>query len=112
MRFLPLISSLCLCASVVSPSVLAVEVEDESAIIKKLEQPEQRDKALAKAVAFLASRQKADGSFGEKYSTAMTGLAVMAMMAVGHTPDDPDYCPAIHRAINYVLSQMREDGYF
>lgn len=104
--------ALCLCLSAPCLSICGADSEDESAIIKKLEQPEQRDKALAKAVAFLASRQKADGSFGEKYSTAMTGLAVMAMMAVGRTPDDPDYGPAIHRAINYVLSQMRADGYF
>jgi len=108
-RFLILI--LCLALVTVSP-LRAGDTEDESSILKKLEQPEARDKALEKAVAFLTSHQKPDGSFGEKYPTAMTGLAVMALMSVGHTPDDAEHGPAIRRAVAYVLSQMREDGYF
>jgi hypothetical protein len=88
-----------------------VPLEDEAAIVKKLESQEPRDKALEKAAAFLFTQQKQDGSFGDKYPTAMTGLAIMAIMAVGHTPDDPTHGPAIRRGLNYVLSQMREDGY-
>src|SRR5690349_21295314 len=93
--------SLCLCAcATMVPALHAAETEAESTVLKKLEQPEARDKALAKAVAFLISHQKPDGSFGEKYPTAMTGLSVMALMAVGHTPDDDVQGPAIRRALN------------
>src|SRR5437868_2921870 len=100
---------LCLCIAMTFSLVHAGDSEDESSILKKLEQPEARDKALEKAVAFLTSHQKPDGSFGEKYPAAMTGLAVMALMSVGHTPDDAEHGPAIRRAVAYVLSQMRED---
>ena len=86
-------------------------LEDEGAILKTLETSEPRDKALEKAVVFLFAQQKQDGSFGDKYLTAMTGLAVMAAMAAGHTPDDATHGPALRRALNYVLSQMRDDGY-
>ena len=106
-------AALILCVSAFRVTFLsAAEMEDESAVRKNIGLPEARDKALAKAVAFLVSHQKPDGSFGEKYPTAMTGLSVMALMAVGHTPDDEELGPAIRRALNFVLSQMREDGYF
>jgi hypothetical protein len=91
----------------------AFATEDEAAILKQIQEQTPRDKALEKAVSFLLTQQKQDGAFGDKYPTAMTGLAIMALMAVGHTPDDPDpkYGPAIRRGLVYVLSQMRDDGY-
>ncbi|MFH0938147.1 MAG: prenyltransferase/squalene oxidase repeat-containing protein [Planctomycetota bacterium] len=89
----------------------AVAIEDEAAILKKLKERTARDKALEKGVIFLLSQQKADGAFSNIHPTAMTGLALMALMAVGHTPDDPTHGPAIRRGLKYVLSQMRDDGY-
>ncbi|MBI3829859.1 MAG: terpene cyclase/mutase family protein [Planctomycetes bacterium] len=88
--------------------------EDESALIKTLKEQSPRDNAIEKAVKFLFTEQQKDGSIGKApvYRTAMTGLAVMAMMAAGKTPDDPEHGAEIRRAINYVLSQMRDDGYF
>jgi hypothetical protein len=85
--------------------------EDEGAIIKKLQERTPRDKALEKAVAFLVTQQKQDGAFGDKYPVAMTGLAIMALLAVGYTPDDATHGDRIRRGLNYVLSQMRDDGY-
>ncbi len=110
--FLPLVvllSAFCLLPSVSSAEIAT---EDEAAILKKLETQEPRDKAIAKAVDFLFTQQRQDGSFTDKYPTAMTGLAVMAAMAAGHTPDDTNRGPAIRRALNFVLSQMSDDGYF
>jgi hypothetical protein len=107
--FITSVALLCLLANF---PLWAAEPEAESAILKQLEQTEAREKTLQKAAAFLLSHQKADGSFGEKYPTAMTGLSVMALMAIGYTPGDAEHGPALRRAIGYVLSQMREDGYF
>ena len=102
-----------LLALVLSRAPLCAELsfEDEAAIVKKLKNPEPRDLALEKGAAYLYTQQRQDGSFSEKYPTAMTGLAIMALMAVGQTPDDPTHGPAIRRGLNYVLSQMRDDGY-
>ena len=111
-----LLSAFCLLPSLffcLMPSSFSAEIvaEDEAAILKKLESHEPRDKAIEKAVAFLFAQQRQDGSFSDKYPTAMTGLAVMAVMAAGQTPDDATHGPAIRRALNFVLSQMSEDGY-
>ena len=95
------------------PSPLAVSFpeEDEAAILRKIQERGPRDQALDKAVAFLLSQQQPDASFGQKFPVAMTALAVMALMSTGRTPDDPTCGTAIRRGMNYVLSQMREDGY-
>lgn len=89
----------------------ALTAEDEAAVLRKLQERGPRDAAIEKAVAFLISKQNKDGSFGEKHRNALTGLCVMALMAAGHTPDEPQHGPAIRNALNFVLSQMRNDGY-
>ena len=92
-------------------AAVAINDENEAAILTKLQEHTPRDVAMDKAVVFLLSKQNKDGSFGEKNKNALTGLSVMALMACGHTPDEPPHGPAIQRALNFVLSQMREDGY-
>jgi len=85
--------------------------EDEAAVLRKIQEHGPRDAAIEKAVAFLITQQQKDGSFGDKYKNALTGLSVMALLAAGHTPDNPPHGPAMRNALNYVLSQMRSDGY-
>jgi hypothetical protein len=92
-------------------SAASVIAEDEAAVLRKIQERVPRDQAIDKAVAFLISKQQKDGSFGDKYRTAITGMVVMALMAAGRTPDDPQHGPAVRNAINYVLAQMRHDGY-
>jgi hypothetical protein len=92
-------------------SSTTLTAEDEAAVLHKIQEHGPRDVAIEKAVAFLATKQNKDGSFGEQHKNAVTGLAVMALMAAGHTPDQPPHGPAIRNALNYVLSQMRNDGY-
>jgi hypothetical protein len=84
---------------------------DEAALLKHLQTKSKRDAAIEKACAFLLTKQNADGSFGEARRTAVTGLAIMALLAAGQTPDDPTNGPAIRNGIQFVLSQMRADGY-
>ncbi|MCY3020871.1 MAG: terpene cyclase/mutase family protein [Planctomycetota bacterium] len=85
--------------------------DDDAAVLRKLQERGPRDIAIEKAVAFLIAGQNKDGSFGDKHKNALTGLSVMALMAAGHTPDNPPHGPAIRNALNYILSQMRSDGY-
>lgn len=89
----------------------ALTSEDEAAVIRKIQERGPRDVAIEKAVTFILSQQGKDGGFGDKHRNAITGLAVMALMAAGHTPDSPQHGPAIRNALNFVLSQMRNDGY-
>ena len=89
----------------------ALTSEDEAAIIRQLQEKGPRDAAIDKAVAFLASKQNPDGSFGDNNKAAMTSFALMALLASGHTPESPKYGPVVKRGITYVLAQMRQDGY-
>jgi len=107
-----------LCADKVAPKVgnpkaasAALSADEEAALIRKIQERNPRDQAIEKGVTYLISKQNKDGSFGEIHKTALTGLAVMALMGAGHTPDDAPHGPAICNALNYVLSQMRQDGY-
>jgi hypothetical protein len=79
-------------------------------------QRDETDAAVDRAIAWLLSRQKEDGSIEDKgHSTAMTSLAIMAMASVGVQPADPTpEGAALNRALDYVLQDDRVDanGYF
>lgn len=46
------------------------------------------EKAIASALAYLKAQQKPDGSWGETYACAMTGLAVKALLISNPVPDE------------------------
>lgn len=99
-------------AASATPTV-SIAAEDEAAILGKIQEHGPRDVALEKGLSFLVTQQNKDGSFGgSNYKIALTGLAIMAFLATGNSPDVPPYGPSVHNAINYVISQMRPDGYF
>jgi hypothetical protein len=87
------------------------ELSDQEVIqILTTEQP--RDRAIRRALAYLRGQQGRDGSVGKQVRTAMTSLAVMAHLAAGVTPDDPEFGEWIHKSLQFVLAQQDENGYF
>ncbi|MEM9702063.1 MAG: hypothetical protein AAF907_06435 [Planctomycetota bacterium] len=74
------------------------------------------DAAMERAVAYLLSKQRKDGSIYDRGTpTAMTALSIMALASVGTTPADPTpEGEAMRRALDYVLHEDRvvNDGYF
>ncbi len=103
----------CLCAPAVAqdtPPHLATEVAVSP--FRK----DEVDAAADKAIAFLVTQQKEDGSIHTgKYQTTMTSLAIMAMASVGIQPADPSAeGQSMNRALAYVLQEDRQDdkGYF
>lgn len=79
-------------------------------------QKDEVDIAADKAIAFLLTQQKEDGSIQTgQHQTTMTALAIMAMASVGIQPIDPtSEGRAMKRALDYVLQEDRQDdkGYF
>lgn len=104
MRFAPLPLAM-LCAG------LAM-AEDPRSALDILARDDPRDRAIAAGLAHLRSRQAADGRIGEQCPVAVTGLAVLAHLAAGITPDDPRHGERLVRGIRFVLSLQDKGGYF
>ncbi|MCA9047169.1 MAG: terpene cyclase/mutase family protein [Planctomycetaceae bacterium] len=71
------------------------------------------DSGVSRAVRWLADRQQPSGAWlTEQYgeSSAATSLAVMAMMAAGHVPEEGPYGRHLTRGVAWVLSEQQPDG--
>src|SRR5438105_4651613 len=72
-------------------------------------------KATAKALAWLATQQNADGSWSDSkypHNTAITGFAMLAFLSQGHLPNQGQYGAEVAKGMRFLLaSQREEDGY-
>lgn len=70
--------------------------------------------AVERGLAFLASRQQADGSIGKQDSygarSGITALAGIAFLAGGNLPGRGKYGQNVERAVNFLLSNAMESG--
>jgi hypothetical protein len=72
------------------------------------------EKAVDRALIWLAARHAADGTFPTYPSgqPAVTSLCTMAFLSRGHQPGAGTYGQGINKAIDFVLSCQRSDGLF
>jgi len=69
--------------------------------------------AVEKGLAYLASIQQSDGSFGEtRYGShvGISSLACLAFMADGHMPDRGPYGEVVRKGLEFVLDNASESG--
>jgi hypothetical protein len=69
--------------------------------------------ACQKALAWLAAKQNADGSWSESrypHNTAITSFAVLAFMAQGHLPGQGEYGPNVAKAARFLIASPRQEG--
>jgi hypothetical protein len=96
---------------VVALALLFVSVATVSAAT-----PAQINSAINKGVIWLATDQKADGSFGEWEGVAMTGMAVLKLedyaIEQGKSPFDPSYqySSNVQKGLNYLFVHVQPDG--
>jgi hypothetical protein len=104
---------------------------DRSRLAQRQGATEQTEKAVRAALAFLARSQEADGHFdaslhgggremriagrdrqsaGGKSDSGMTGLALLAFLASGHTHLHGDYSANVRRGLEYLMRTQRADG--
>ncbi len=69
-------------------------------------------RAITRALVHLRGEQRSDGGIGDRQRTATTGLALIAHLAAGVTPDLPEHGPAVRRMITFLLTRADEKGYF
>jgi prenyltransferase beta subunit len=71
--------------------------------------------AIDRGLVYIAFTQQADGSFGSgrRYSknVAVTALCGMAFLSAGHTPGRGKYGSHVQKAIDYLLSCTRPNGF-
>ena len=72
------------------------------------------ESAVDRGLSWLSQQQAEDGSFpsDDNAQPAVTSLAVMAFLSRGHVPDQGPYGSKLSRAIDFVLSTQRRQGYF
>jgi hypothetical protein len=72
------------------------------------------DRAIENGLRFLQKQQDDEkGSFqAEGAPNAMAGLAILAFLSCGHTPDVGRYGLTVRRALDFLLNQNAPDGYF
>jgi hypothetical protein len=81
--------------------------------VARAEAPPNPDAAIARGLSFLARQQNNDGSFdGGGPRVATTGLCLLAFLSAGHTPDVGRYGLNVRNAVDFLLNQKLEDGYF
>jgi len=72
------------------------------------------EKAVERGLAYLASRQHEDGSFGSgpyRGNVAVCGLAGTAFLAAGSTPGRGPYGGNVNRCVDYLLANCEQSGY-
>lgn len=72
------------------------------------------DKAIERGLAFLVSRQHADGTFGTggyRGNVAVVSLCGLAFMANGSTPGRGPYGANVSLTLDYVLANTQESGF-
>ena len=71
-------------------------------------------RAIDRGLEFLARQQHEDGSFGTSgysHNVAVCGLAGMAFMAGGSTPDRGPYGKQVARCLDFVLQNAQDSGF-
>lgn len=76
------------------------------------EAPRSPAAAVERGLAWLRTQQQGDGGIAGRQRTAATGLAALAHLAAGTTPDLPEHGPAVRRMLVHLLGRADERGYF
>jgi squalene cyclase len=76
---------------------------------EKVKIDEDTQKAVDKALAWLAEDQQKDGSWGRQ--SAITSFALLAYMSQGHLPGQGKFGPEVAKGVKNLLAGARDDGY-
>lgn len=94
-----------------SPSYAQEPADVEQSAAKLIEPAEP---VIERGLKFLADEQQSDGSFGSGgygRNVAIVGLAGMAFLSSGSTPDRGPYGKEVTRCVDYLLKHTQESGF-
>ncbi len=67
--------------------------------------------AVSRALEWLKTKQNKDGSWGQTYKSAMTGLALLCYLGRCETPDSPFYGDNVMKGIMYLIELSKKNEY-
>ena len=68
------------------------------------------EEAILKGLRWLKQQQQADGSFGQQYPVAMTGLALLSFMGHCERPSSKEFGECVRKAIDFLVSVGESTG--
>ena len=68
------------------------------------------EEAIIKGLQWLKSHQNADGSFGQEFQCAMTGLALLSFLGHCERPTSKDFGDAVRKSIDFLLGVGNQQG--
>ena len=76
------------------------------------EQWKQLDESVERALEWLVTKQKSDGSFKsiDMGQPAITSLSLMAFLAQGESPVDGQYQAQLKKAVDFIAAQQKANG--
>ncbi len=83
---------------------------DEAERLAQAIQETEVDRAIAKAIAWLATQQDAEGHFAGRLSNTYTALACLAMMAAGEQDGRSPHGEQLRRGLLYLAGQVQADN--
>lgn len=69
------------------------------------------EKAVREGLEFITTKQNKDGSFGEEFHAAMTGLALLAYLGHCETPESPKFGDSVVNGALFLMDRaLKNDG--
>lgn len=96
-------------AALLALAVVALAVSPAPAADEKVKIDADTQKAIDKALGWLAENQASDGSWGRQ--SAVTSFVLLAYMSHGHLPGQGKYGPEVAKGVKNLLAGARDDGY-
>lgn len=70
------------------------------------------ERTVLAALRWLKNQQRPDGSWESKNPVAITGLATLAFLGHGHTPDDTEFGQTLMKAFQYLVSKVPQNNMY
>ncbi len=94
------------------PTIMTARFDEKARqkLMEKMGMKAQSEQAVLKGLRWLKVNQKADGSWSDQYSPAMTGLAVLCFLGHGELPQSPEFGPTVKNGVDWILNNGTKFG--